>query len=291
MVGVTGDDMIKEIYELYERCFPGIIRSRQHVEKMLARPENHIIKKEVDGKFAGVSVIHKNTIHLFCVAPEFRGRGIGSALLLESEEYIAGNGYEEVCFCDGDDYITPGIPLYEGNREFFEKRGYVHSWGEDECVDMQQDLSGFNYAEQEVGDTINGVTYRWAYASDLPAVLDSVESAYPEFVDYYKAPWMYEAESASRVLAAFCDGKVCGTLMVENQTEAPGVGSVGCTATRKEYQGRGIATTMVKLGTRYLKELGLPKAYLGYTYTDIIPMYGKSGYEVSMKYFMGKKRV
>ncbi len=282
---------MKEIYELYEKCFPGIIREKEHVEGLIKRPDNYIIKKEADGKLVGVSMIHKNTIFLLCVAPAYRKQGIGSELLRESEAYIVKTGYDEIWFCDGDDYITPGVPLYEGNREFFEKRGYEHSWGDDECVDMQQDLSGFDYAEHAIGDTINGVTYRWAYVSELSAVLESVENAYPEFVPYYKETWQYQADGDSKVLVAICDDKVCGTLMVDNETEAPGVGSVGCTATRKEYQGRGIATMMVKLGTRYLKELGLPRAYLGYTYTDIIPMYRKSGYEVSMKYFMGKKRV
>lgn len=283
--------MIKEIYELYEQCFPGVIRARQYVENLLGRPDNYMITKEADGRLIGVSMIHKNTVFLLCVAPEFRRQGIGAQLLQESEAYIAKAGYAEVCFCDGDAYITPGIPLYEGNREFFEQRGYVHTWGDSECVDMQLDFEAFPYTEYAIGDIINGVTYRWAKREDLPAVLDCVENAYQEFAQYYTGEWLYKAESDSKVLIATCDGQVCGTLMVDNGTEAPGVGSVGCTVTRKEYQGRGIATMMVKLGTRYLKEQGLNKAYLGYTYTGIVPMYGKSGYRISMKYFMGKKRI
>ena len=283
--------MVKTIYELYEKCFPGVIRAKEHVEFLMGRPDNYIIKKEAEGRLIGVSMIHKNNVFLLCVAPEFQRRGIGSQLLQESEDYIVKAGYDEICFCDGDDYITPGIPLYEGNREFFEKRGYEHTWGDSECVDMQQDLDKFDFSEFAGGDCINDVTYRWALDADLPAVIDNVESAHPEFVPYYKETWHHQENDDSTVLLAICDGKVCGTLMVDCETEAPGVGSVGCTATRKEYQGRGIATTMVKIGTRYLKERGLPKAYLGYTYTAIVPMYGRSGYQISMKYFMGKKRI
>ena len=46
---------------------------------------------------------------------------------------------------------------------------------------------------------------------------------------------------------------------------------------------------MVKLGTRYLKDLGLKEASLSYTYSDLDILYGASGYEISTYYFMGEK--
>jgi RimJ/RimL family protein N-acetyltransferase len=57
-----------------------------------------------------------------------------------------------------------------------------------------------------------------------------------------------------------------------------------------KHQGKGIATTMVRLGTKYLKDIGLSHAFLGYTYTDILAMYRRAGYEVCMEYFMGEKK-
>ena len=74
------------------------------------------------------------------------------------------------------------------------------------------------------------------------------------------------------------------------EVEGEGLGSVGCTATRPEAQGQGIATRMVQAGTQYLKDQGMKKAFLGYTYTDILRMYGRAGYTVCQEYFMAEKR-
>ena len=67
-----------------------------------------------------------------------------------------------------------------------------------------------------------------------------------------------------RVLIAIKNGKIVGTLIVSAETEAEGVGNVGCTCVASNETHQGIATNMVKLGTA-------------------------SGYEISTYYFMGEK--
>ena len=197
--------------------------------------------------------------------------------------------YMKLGFCDGPEYITPGIPNYEGVWEFFSKRGYVHGWGECECVDMSMPLAGYAHTEFSIGDTENGYTYRWAELEDIPAIADCVNTAEENFTKYYRNEALYDPKSSQRVLIAVDDELVSGALSVSAETEAAGIGSVGCTATRADHQGRGIATTMVKLGTKYLHDIGLPTAFLGYTYTDIVSMYGRAGYEVCRKYMMAVK--
>ena len=56
-----------------------------------------------------------------------------------------------------------------------------------------------------------------------------------------------------------------------------------------KYWGRGIATNLVRLGTRYLKDSGMRRAFLGYTYTDIVRMYERAGYRICQRYFMAAK--
>ena len=85
------------------------------------------------------------------------------------------------------------------------------------------------------------------------------------------------------------NGEIAGALHVCREIEGKGVGSVGCTVTMRRHQGKGIATAMVRLGTRHLKDTGLSQAFLGYTYTDIVGMYGRAGYRVCMEYFMAEK--
>lgn len=48
---------------------------------------------------------------------------------------------------------------------------------------------------------------------------------------------------------------------------------------------------MVRLGTKYLKDIGLKNASLSYTYTGLDVLYGDSGYEISTYYFMGEKNI
>ena len=91
-----------------------------------------------------------------------------------------------------------------------------------------------------------------------------------------------------RVLVAIKNGKIVGTLIVSAETEAEGVGNVGCTCVASNETHQGIATNMVKLGTRYLKDIGLKEASLSYTYSDLDVLYGASGYEISTYYFMGE---
>ena len=281
--------MINRLFDLYKVCFPEIVREDEKVLKILSFPENYFIVKENDGEISAVSVINENVVLMLCVHPAYRGKGIGTILLEETEAYIKAKGYEEIRFCDGPEYITPGIPNYEGVWEFFSKRGYVHGWGECECVDMSMPLAGYAHTEFSIGDTVNGYTYRWAELEDIPAVADCVNTAEENFTKYYRNEALYAPKSSQRVLIAVDDELVCGALIVSAETEAAGIGSVGCTATRADHQGRGIATTMVKLGTKYLHDIGLPTAFLGYTYTDIVSMYGRAGYEVCRKYMMAVK--
>lgn len=281
--------MCNDLFELYSRCFYGIVREDDKVRNILNMQGNTVLTRKVYGKLAAASVVNGNVVLMLCVLPEFRNRGIGSELLSETEELVRRNGYSEIRFCDGPEYITPGVPMYPGSWEFFLKRGYAHSWEDSECVDMSMELSDFNYNEHSLGDTINGVEYRWGRVEEMAAVVNCVNHAEEEFAPYYNKPESYSNDSRERVLVAAEGNRICGALIVCLGVEKDGVGSVGCTATRDECQGRGIATNMVRLGTRFLKEYGLTSAFLGYTYTEIVHMYGRSGYKVCMKYMMAVK--
>ncbi len=278
--------MTNKLLKLYKTCFPDIIRGDHTIKSILGNKENNVIVMTQNDIASAAAVFNKNTIFMLCVLPELRNIGIGSALLKAAEKRIKGAGFDTANFLDG---ITPGIPMYEGNKDFFVKRGYAHTWGETECVDMGMELSDFSYNEHTVGDTINGVTYRWALPEDYDGVISCTENGCPEFTVYYSSKDMYGVQSGERVLIAVRDEKICAALMVGIETED--TGSLGCTVTREEYRRRGMATNMVKLATGYLKSEGFKKGFLAYTYTDLIPMYSKSGYKVIAKYFMGEKKL
>lgn len=246
---------------------------------------------------------------MLCVDKEYRHKGIGTKLLNDSEKYILENGYDEVSIGVGDDYLMPGIPmstkpydekLKEDNiysdatndsYDFFSKSGYTHSWKDANCFDMRADLDKVQFPSESIGDTINGITYRFATISDIPKIVECTDDAYEEFSKYYKNEKLYASDSQKKVLIATCNNEVCGTLIISIETEAKGLGSVGCTSVSHKYRGKHIGVNMVVLGTKYLKSLGLKNGFLGYTYSRLDKMYGYAGYKICIYYDMAKKQL
>lgn len=296
---------LKDIAMLFRKCFPYIVRDEGSLHNILAHEGNcYVEKRNAQGELIGISVINENTILLLCVDKEYRRRGIGSHLLEESEKIIAKNGYEEVKAGVGFDYLMPGVPtskryfpsvneqLYEGVDEhasdFFEKRGYAHK---DNCniFDMRFSLDEFCREEYSVGDTIEGITYRFATMEDREAVWECTDDALKEFTRWYQSDCLYTSEKVPKVLVAMQGSEVCGALLVEVADEKNGLGTVGCTSVRHASRGKKIATNMVTLGTKYLRDIGMKEAYLSYTYSGLELMYGYAGYRVCVYFMMARK--
>ena len=143
----------------------------------------------------------------------------------------------------------------------------------------------------KLGGTTDGITYRFAAKSDLPQICECAADAEKNFVKYYREEKHYTENTNVPVIIALDKTEVAGALIVSIENEGKGIGSVGCTATKHSHRGKGIATNMICLGTKHLKDLGLSKAFLGYTYTGILNMYSRAGYQVCTEYYMGEKAV
>lgn len=298
--------MSKEIYELFRKTLPYVVRDEETALRILENRENKIIEeRNAAHQLIGVSVIHKNTILLLCVEKEYRRQGVGSRLLKESENIIRAAGYDEVSVGVGEDYLMPGVPtskryapavneqlderITDTASRFFEKRGYAHSW-DCNCFDMKFPLCKFEKEEYSIGDIIDGVCYRFATIEDRESVSACTNVACEEFTRWYQDEFLYTENESSRVLIAVEDGKTVGTLMVDTDRES-GLGSVGCTAVHPEYRGRHIAVNMVTLGTKHLKDVGMKEAYLSYTYSGLDYLYGYAGYKIFVYFMMAKKKL
>lgn len=297
----------EELYQLFRRNFPFAVREERTAKAILSHEKNQVLeKRNAEGNLIGASVLCGNTVYLLCVDKPYRNKGLGTRLLEETEALAKAGGYAKLQVGAGEQYLTPGVPtgtkpfeeplgkealcpgLTGEAAEFFEKRGYVHSWGEANCFDMCVNLPNVAFPEYSVGDSINGILYRWAVQEDLPGITACVDSAEEEFTQYYRNPALYEGGN-ERVLLALQGTAVCGALIVSAGAEAPGLGSVGCTAVAPQYRGNHIGVNLTVLGTKYLKELGLREGFLGYTYSGLDKMYGYAGYEICTYYFMAQK--
>lgn len=282
--------MIDQIFRLYKKTLPDIFQSDSAVQTILENPSNHIIMRCDGSDLIAVSVVNKNAIYLLCTDQRARNRGLGSELLAESEEYIFSNGYQKVVLGAGADYIMPGVPMNNNMHLFFVKRGYTHAWGDCGCFDMDMDLSDFRNNRQAIGDVINGIKYRWASKNDIGDIVNCVTDADESMVRWYKNRYLYEKGTTSPVLIAELNGEIVGTLIVGIvDCMDANTGSVGCTATAHRHRGKQIATNLITLATKHLQDIGCKRAYIGYTYTDLLRMYGRVGYKIYMEYFMGKK--
>lgn len=301
---------VEEMIHLFRRNFPYIVRGEETVRRLLAREENRVLsRRDEAGKMIAASVIHKNNVLMLCVDAGYRGKGIGSELLRESEQLIRDAGYDRITVGAGEGYLAPGVPtsvmpaeqklnaarLYDGLTDegaaFFRKRGYEHAWGRENCFDMRVRLDELPAIENSVGDTVGGVTYRWAEAADMQAVCECTDDAHDGFTKYYGNSALYQSGSRERVMIAETEGRVAGALIVTAEGEAEGLGSVGCTAVRHADRGRHIAANMVRLGTKFLQKEGLLEAYLGYTYSGLDKLYGYAGYRICVYYLMAEKKL
>ena len=301
--------MQSEFILLFKRNFPFIVREEDTVREILENNENIVVeKRDTLGDLIGAAVVHKNTLLMLCVDKEYRKNGIGTELLIEAERIIKETGYEEVTVGAGYDYLMPGVPtskryadavnerLYEGldttASDFFEKRGYTHSW-DCNCFDMRFPLAEFENDKYNVGDMVEGICYRFATEEDAEYVYACTDMAYEEFTQYYKNEELYRGggKQNPKVLIATDGDEVVGTLFLNLETEGEGLGSVGCTTVKPSHQGRHIGVNMVTIGTKYLKDVGMREAYLGYTYSGLDHMYGYAGYKVCIYYMMAKKNL
>lgn len=300
-----------DLYEMFRKNFPFIIRENNTALNLLSDPNNKVIeKKDEKGELIGVSVINKNTIYMLCVNEQYRNKGIGTQLLNESENYILSKGYDTVILGVGDSYLMPGIPMRskpynevlnddkiydnvsdEANK-FFTKNGYTHSWEECNCFDMRSDYSKVDFPNWSIGDTIDGIQYRWATKEDIPSIIECTDDAHQKFSKYYKDESIYSFDGEKRVLIALDKNEVCGTLMVcTDEAKEKGIGSVGCTTVKTNHQGRHIGVNMVILGNKILKDEGIKEGYLGYTYSGLDKMYGYAGYKICIYYNMAQKQL
>ena len=297
----------EELYSLFRRCFPFAVRAEDTARRVLADPKNlTLTRQDGAGRLIAASVAHGDCVYMLAVDAAHRRQGLGSALLAETEDRLRAAGHAAIRVGAGEDYLLPGVPLRTPPHDegldlsrldprlddeaagFFLRRGYRHSWGEANCFDMAMDLKDLPSLPVEIGGRLEGIEYRWALPADREAVCRCTDDAWDEFTRYYRDLPLY-GDGPQRTLIALDGEAVCGALIVSREAEAPGLGSVGCTAVAHGWRGRRVAARLVLLGSGSLRDAGLRRGFLGYTYSGLDKLYGLAGYRVTALYFMAEK--
>ena len=297
---------VRELYALLRRSAPYVVRAESEALRVLGMADAVFERRDGDGMLCGAAAMHGGTIYMLCVLPEYRRRGIGSALLDEAERHAAAIGCGSVVIGADGEYIAPGVPtsekpyaerlgeeaiwpgLDDSAAAFFMRRGYRHRWGEANCFDMRMDMG---VVPEKSAPCPEGIEFMLAGPGDVGDAVACAEDGWEEFARYYADASLYVPGGKSRVLLAREGSTAVGALIVSAETEGTGVGSVGCTVVRTARRGRGIAAGLVWRGSEMLRAAGMKSGFLGYTYSGLDRLYGAAGYKICAYYLMAEKNL
>ena len=269
------------MYNILCQCFEGLSISRQLYEKALGGKKNVLLTEYYENRAAGFSVVQGEAILMLCVLPEYRGKGIGSQLLSQSEAYIASHGGRTATLGCGETYLFQGVPVAYGAVPFFEKHGYTADWV---SADLTMPLG--SYVTPSIPACPPDVRFgmlQAGFRKDLPAAVNAVD---PDWTSYFMMP-------DAPVFAALQGGALAGFLLLNEHADTPFFpqnvrgGTIGCVGVLPGYRKRGTGLRMVDAATRELAIRGVSWAHIGYTH--LAHWYGKLGYKVCMEFWMGKK--
>ena len=180
-----------------------------------------------------------------------------------------------------------------GALAFFEKHGWKY---EETLCDMTADLSSYS-TPARIMDRMReqGVAIAHPVTGDAADLLAYERADFPYWTDFMKE--RLDRREYSAILAARDrDGKVCGTVFVDMPAEdfvwkpilGP-VGELGCLGVAERYEGRGIGTALSARVNEVLKERGVNRGYLAWTWVP--KLYAKVGYSIWREFKAGSRRL
>ena len=118
------------------------------------------------------------------------------------------------------------------------------------------------------------------YDGDINELRNAVGKVDADWAEYFDGGARVYCGYVDGEIASFCIADDMGELCIDGKTYK--IGGPGCVGTIPEYRNKGIALTMVKMVTQYLKEEGYDYSYIHYT--AVAPWYEQLGYETIIKW-------
>lgn len=282
--------MSDNIYGIFSECFPQLPVGEEVFFRLLDADNCKLFFADDNGLTAGFSAVCGNCIRLLCVRPDFRGNGIGSRLLRESEEFIAQSGFDRAVLGGTDSglFIGEVVPADQSDyasatlNSFFGHRGYRSESG---CIEMKMPSENFDPNKLDIPHCPDGTSFVLADSGDRESLLRAVEAVDSDWVQYFTAE--------SPVLIAKLDGETAGFCIIEENidtvisTGKNNVGSIGCVGVVPQMREKGIGLAMVAEAMRRLKQNGCTDAFIHYTYLDW--WYGSLGFRTFLRYSFSEK--
>lgn len=257
-------------YEIFKSCFEQLAINESVFSKLTFSEEARCFHAE-----EAFACCDGDRLTMLCVAPTQRGKGIGSQLLRECEEYAKSLGKAKLSV--GGDILTGAA---EGSAEFFAKRGYtlVGSFCE-----MELSLNGFTVPSAKL---THNAAFRF-FDGDIGIIRSAVKEVDADWVQYFNEDGQFFCCFADGELASFCiiDEDVSCAL----SDGASKIGSIGCVGTVPKFRRAGLGLHMVALGAQWLNARGCDKVFIHYTHLD--KWYGKLGAKVFLRFTAAEKEL
>lgn len=266
-----------QAYGLFCGCFPEAYVSEREFRERLGFDRNTVLARFQGETLAGFSIVLEHAVLLLCVAPEWRGKGIGSGLLSESERVIREAGCDRIVLGAGPVYLFQGVPSGGEEPAFFVHRGYQASW---KSVDLAVPLKDWRNPRPPCPE---GVTFGRLENGEQAELLAAVGRVKPEWRRFY--------QQDEEILVARKDGEILGFCLL-GDTGAPfaaHAGTLGCVGVVPEARKQGIGLALAAAAIEERKSRGYENCYVGYTYLE--DWYGKLGCRPVMRFWMGEKRI
>ncbi len=266
------------------------------------RSPESLLVAEAEGEIAGFALAlflrhptglleKRGFITAFGVAPEWRRRGIATALFDEAEKWLRERGRTEIAVAPyPPNYFIPGVDKanYGAAISFLERRGYTEFA---EAIGMDALIGQFRWSDELVEKERRlaeaGITIRALRVERLAAFLEFMEETMPgDWVEAARELLRRSGDSAGefdRVQIATDRGKIVGYCQFDGEHFGPfGVAD--------SHQGKGIGSVLLARTLLQMRKRGHHAAYVLWTGERAARgVYGKLGFEVTRRFALMRK--
>ena len=274
---------MRDIYELYIRCFPEYPVTFKVFEDVLKPEKAAMFRKEEKGELIGFAMVHGASVSLLCVRRDKRNNGIGTELLREAEVYIKRTS-DKITLGQGPYYLLQGVPENEENLSFFTKRGYNAQWT---SVNMSLELQDFDRSKLSIPPAPEGVAFRMLRPGEEEKLFAAVKDAHSAWLRVYK-------NCVDPIFVAEYRGDIVGFQILAPRggrfTDGKDkVGAIGCVGVVHRCRELGLGRQMMAAGAEWLNAQNCSSIEL--RYVELVEWYEKLGFKVRRRQWMGEKKI
>ncbi len=241
------------------------------------------------------------SIGALCVDPEFRGRGVASALYEAAEAFLKNQGAKRISVVHYPYHLTPGVPDEAADlKAFLERKGFG---GWRETYDLRRQLVDYEIptdVEKRLREQNPKVVIRPAREGEQKAIVEFVGREFPGGWHYDTKRFFEKGGDPSDIVIAVENNEIigfCHTFTPESielrgsthwfpllQDRWGGLGPIGVAAS---HRGRGLGLALLCYSVWHNKQRGVTDMVIDWT--DLVDFYGRIGFKIWKRYWQGQK--